>query len=107
MSKLPEYILDRIFDAPRAMVWQAWTDPELLAHHFIRDAIVAALADAEEAFRMIRLRYESQLSSQLEVLDAQVALTAARMEEVSSRYDYLTAWDNLLRAMGTVQEIDS
>jgi outer membrane protein TolC len=64
------------------------------------------LADAEEAFRMISLRYESQLSSQLEVLDAQVALTAARMEEVSSRYDYLTAWDNLFRAMGNVQEIE-
>lgn len=67
----------------------------------------ARLADAEEAFRMISLRYESQLSSQLEVLDAQVALTAARLEEVSSRYDYLTAWDDLLRAMGIVRENDS
>lgn len=66
----------------------------------------ARLADAEEAFRMIRLRYETQLSSQLEVLDAQVSLTAARMDEVSSRYDYLMAWDDLLRAMGEVQEVD-
>lgn len=30
MSELPEYILDRIFNAPRELVWQAWTDPELL-----------------------------------------------------------------------------
>lgn len=30
MSELPEYRLDRIFDAPRALVWRAWTDPELL-----------------------------------------------------------------------------
>lgn len=30
MSDLPEYILDREFDAPRDMVWRAWTDPELL-----------------------------------------------------------------------------
>jgi len=30
MSELPEYILDRIFHAPREMVWRAWTDPELL-----------------------------------------------------------------------------
>jgi len=30
MSDLPEYILDRTFDAPREMVWRAWTDPELL-----------------------------------------------------------------------------
>ena len=30
MSELPEYKLDRIFDAPRDLVWRAWTDPELL-----------------------------------------------------------------------------
>jgi len=30
MSDLPEYRLDRIFDAPRALVWRAWTDPEIL-----------------------------------------------------------------------------
>ena len=30
MSETSEYNLDRIFDAPREMVWRAWTDPELL-----------------------------------------------------------------------------
>ena len=30
MSKLPEYSLERVFDAPRELVWRAWTDPELL-----------------------------------------------------------------------------
>ena len=30
MSDLPEYKLDRIFDAPRELVWRAWTDPEIL-----------------------------------------------------------------------------
>ena len=30
MSELPEYVLDRVFDAPRDMVWRAWTDPEIL-----------------------------------------------------------------------------
>ena len=30
MSDLPEFILDREFDAPRALVWRAWTDPMLL-----------------------------------------------------------------------------
>jgi uncharacterized protein YndB with AHSA1/START domain len=34
MSDLPEYILDRVFDAPREMVWRAWTDPELLARWY-------------------------------------------------------------------------
>ncbi len=30
MSELPEYKLERIFNATRDMVWRAWTDPELL-----------------------------------------------------------------------------
>ncbi len=34
MSDLPEYVLDRVFDAPRDMVWKAWTDPELLSHWY-------------------------------------------------------------------------
>lgn len=31
MSDLPEYVLERIFDASRPLVWRAWTDPEVLA----------------------------------------------------------------------------
>jgi len=34
MSDLPEYVLDREFNAPRDMVWKAWTDPELLARWY-------------------------------------------------------------------------
>lgn len=34
MSELPEYILDRQFDAPREMVWRTWTEPELLARWY-------------------------------------------------------------------------
>lgn len=30
MSDLPEYKLDRIFNAPREVVWRAWTDPKIL-----------------------------------------------------------------------------
>ena len=30
MSDLPTYVLERVFDAPRELVWKAWTDPELL-----------------------------------------------------------------------------
>ena len=30
MTDLPIYVLEREFDAPRALVWRAWTDPELL-----------------------------------------------------------------------------
>lgn len=34
MSELPEFVLDRVFAAPREMVWRAWTDPELLSRWY-------------------------------------------------------------------------
>ena len=34
MTDLPTYVLDREFDAPVALVWKAWTDPELLARWY-------------------------------------------------------------------------
>lgn len=34
MSDLPEYVLDRVFNAPRHMVWRAWTHPELLSRWY-------------------------------------------------------------------------
>jgi len=30
MTTLPTFVLDREFNAPRALVWKAWTDPDLL-----------------------------------------------------------------------------
>jgi uncharacterized protein YndB with AHSA1/START domain len=30
MSDLPIYVLERVFDAPRELVWKTWTDPKLL-----------------------------------------------------------------------------
>ena len=30
MAELPEFVLARTFNAPRDLVWRAWTDPELL-----------------------------------------------------------------------------
>jgi uncharacterized protein YndB with AHSA1/START domain len=30
MKDLPAYVLERAFDAPRELVWKAWTDPKLL-----------------------------------------------------------------------------
>jgi uncharacterized protein YndB with AHSA1/START domain len=30
MSDLPTYVLERTFNAPRELVWKAWTDPQLL-----------------------------------------------------------------------------
>ncbi len=34
MADLPEYVIDRVFDAPLPLVWRAWTDPELLSRWY-------------------------------------------------------------------------
>ncbi len=34
MSDSPEFWIDREFDAPRDMVWRAWTDPDLLSRWY-------------------------------------------------------------------------
>ena len=34
MSEMPEYVLDREFAAPVALVWKAWTTPDLLARWY-------------------------------------------------------------------------
>ena len=30
MGDLPNYVLERVFDAPRQLLWKTWTDPKLL-----------------------------------------------------------------------------
>ncbi len=34
MDDVPAYVLEREFDAPRELVFQAWTDPELVARWY-------------------------------------------------------------------------
>ncbi len=34
MSDLPEYVIERSFAAPCALVWRTWTDPELLSRWY-------------------------------------------------------------------------
>jgi len=34
MSELPTYVLERVFNAPREMVWKTWTEPALLARWY-------------------------------------------------------------------------
>jgi len=34
MSETPQFTIEREFDAPRSLVWQAWTQPDLLARWY-------------------------------------------------------------------------
>ena len=34
MTETPTYVLERVFDAPRDLVWKTWTDPDLVARWY-------------------------------------------------------------------------
>lgn len=55
---------------------------------------------AEEALSLIRARYESGAATITESLDAEVALTGARVRNVAARFDVARATAELRRALG-------
>ena len=59
-----------------------------------------SIAQAEEALRLIGARYENGAATISEYLDAEVALTGARVRHVSARYDVERATADLRRALG-------
>ncbi|MCS7265377.1 MAG: TolC family protein [Armatimonadetes bacterium] len=63
----------------------------------------AALASAEEAFRLAQVRYEGGVGTLVEVWDAQVALTRARANEVQSLYDAHKAFARLIYSTGLTE----
>jgi outer membrane protein len=56
---------------------------------------------AEEVFRLAKVRQDAGAGTYYEVIDAQSQLTLARNGEVSARYDYLTSYSQLQRAVGS------
>jgi len=61
---------------------------------------LAAVSQAEEAYRLASLRYEAGVSTSVEVTDAQSTLTRARNDLVRSRLDISTASARLELAVG-------
>ncbi|HEX9653820.1 MAG TPA: TolC family protein [bacterium] len=61
------------------------------------------LRSAEEDNRLAQERYRVGAGTQLEVTDAQVSLTRARVNLVNVRYDALIAQAQLQAAMGTIE----
>lgn len=56
---------------------------------------------AAETYRLAVVRYEAGEGIQLEVIDAQTQLTAARTAHVAARYNVLTTYAQLQAAVGT------
>lgn len=59
-----------------------------------------ALKEAEETFRLIKLRYENNLSTMVEILDAEVALYSAKTGYVSAKTGYYEAMAKALYESG-------
>ncbi len=64
------------------------------------EAAQLALDTAKESMRLADVRYKGGVSTQLEILDAQQALTAASTGYVTALYDYQDSVARLERALG-------
>ena len=77
-------------EAGQARLHSSWANLETS-----RDALVAA----QEAARIARVRYQNGFSTNLELLDAEAALTQALQNQLSARYHYLQArahWERIV-----------
>jgi len=59
------------------------------------------IRQAEEALRLARDRYTAGVATQLDVLQAQLALTQARLRQAEAMRSHNSAWASLQQAMGT------
>jgi outer membrane protein TolC len=55
---------------------------------------------AEKGFHIAEVRYDNGLATQLEVMDAQIALNQAKTNELTARYNAITAQAALQKALG-------
>jgi outer membrane protein len=63
-------------------------------------ALGQTVAQAERGLDIARVRYQNGVGTQLELLDAQVALTTARVNRISALHDLAAAVASLRRAVG-------
>ncbi|HMM20906.1 MAG TPA: TolC family protein [Selenomonadales bacterium] len=59
-----------------------------------------AVAKAEEDFKIAQVRYAAGVGTNLDVMDAQVALTTAKTNYINALHDYNTSQAKLEKAMG-------
>ena len=73
------------------------------------DASAEAIKLAKRGVGMVQLQYESGLSTQLELIDAQLTLKQAETDRVTAQYDYVNAaamLKNLLGQLGADQDVE-
>jgi len=84
----------------------AWAEAEASSRN--AELAKAAVEQAEEDYRVIKLRYEAGKAINVEVLDALASLTRAQTNHAQALYNYGVAHDRLHRAVGDlIQEGES
>lgn len=68
-------------------------------------SLKASLDQAREAFRLSNLTYKEGISTQVEVLDAQLAYTQSNINFQQGLYDYNISQMNLLKSIGQIETI--
>jgi len=66
----------------------------------LADAARKVVAQAEEALRLADARYSAGTVTQLDVLEARVALTESRLNQIQANYSYNVAAASMRRALG-------
>lgn len=68
-------------------------------------SLKASLDQSREAYRLSRLTYQEGISTQVEVLDAQLAYTQSNINFQQGLYDYNVSQLNLLKSIGQIETI--
>ncbi len=67
------------------------------------DVTARLVAEANEALRLARARYDSALGSIVELNQAQLNQTSAEIAAASAKYEYLSRWSALNYAIGALR----
>lgn len=86
------------------------TEAEVVYHSFQEakqkyQAAAQSVDLAKEALRLANMMYEEGANTQLDVLSSQLALTRAKLNYVSSLYEYQMARYQLRKVTGTLKKI--
>lgn len=58
------------------------------------------VALAQKGLSIAEVQYENGLATQLELMDAQIALNQAKMNQINAKFEYITALAELVKALG-------
>ena len=97
--------VEQLEESIRLQVRSAWADVRSLEEEL--DGVNETVRLAEEAYKIAEVRFRSGLSTQLEVLDADLALTRARLARTETLYRYEVAVASLETSLGRGPSLDA